>query len=730
MYEFNIHCISFLQEPFFNKMEFLGEAKNIKNGDFLTFKKGNDFFNGKQRKIVSLKLISNQMSITFFFEYFKDYNHAYCFLDNPGITFCLLFYKMDNIKVIVETINSTKTYKIDQYDTNKTKYRRRYTMINMPFLITKINEEQINLLEHISKFDRKTKSFQLSFYNLKYIVVQPIELLENDNNNLQNIFEKNNDIFKTFNKKLKKILELENMAEIKSKNKELIKECKNIKIPEYFLNKSKIKLKAALFNQDILDFYYNSTIFYLYIFLYRRKKKLKWDTIKNMFSYLYNLCEKIKKDDSLIFIYQKVLLIEQLKGIISKIKKPKDLFDANFSYYVMNKKKENSILYFIEQFFMEYISKISEDCKIFFKLLQIDSGKGYYENEEFYCFNMANLEEIQNHLKQIFIEILTTYKYPSKACAFTNRRTGFVSINVKFIPNINKFDLYKTLKNEEIIDGKNIAARIISYLLHEVHGHTKFLYDQEKISQSPSNFIENNEIYSLKSINSNSNNKNHIKLLSKNASADDGTFYELVYGKIGDYYTFEIMDKTNEYGELVDNVELWINDLDNFKSYFMYKYIIQKKKIPIDNAPKDIMKKIDYFKDIIKNNEIDIDLFYTKNKSSSKINLNPIENKEKEYEITNKFDEKNEGIGNIEEEEEEEEAEEEEAEEEEEEEAEEEEAGEEEEEEKNTNFDKMNYDDLVKLLETGNLKGKKLFDCQLKIIEKDIIENIKNSSFE
>ena len=316
MYEFNIHCISFLKEAFFKKMEFLGETRDIKNGDILTFKKENDFFNGKQRKIVSLKLVSNKKSLTFFFEYFKSNNHAYCFLDNPGITFCLLFNKMDNIQIKVEPLNSTTPYDIVIYDTNNTKYRRRYTMINLPFDLIKFNNNQIDLMEYIKNFERNKNSFQLSFYNYKNIVTQPIELFENDKDNIQIIVENNKDMFKIFNNKLKKMLEAEDKSERRAINKEIIKECINIRIPKYFLNKSKNKLKEFLSKPDSIDFFYNSTIFYLYNSFYRRKRHIKWETIKKIFSYVINLCDNIKKDDSLKFIYQKVLLIEQIKKLM------------------------------------------------------------------------------------------------------------------------------------------------------------------------------------------------------------------------------------------------------------------------------------------------------------------------------------------------------------------------------------------------------------------------------
>ena len=53
------------------------------------------------------------------------------------------------------------------------------------------------------------------------------------------------------------------------------------------------------------------------------------------------------------------------------------------------------------------------------------------------------------------------------------------------IPNNEKFFFESELKPYEMVEGKDIAAKIIVFLLHEIWSHKKFLYEKEKFIVSP-----------------------------------------------------------------------------------------------------------------------------------------------------------------------------------------------------------------------------------------------------
>ncbi len=57
---------------------------------------------------------------------------------------------------------------------------------------------------------------------------------------------------------------------------------------------------------------------------------------------------------------------------------------SDINYYIMDKIEKNSILDIVKKFFNDYINSLNEDSNIFFKLLEIDSGVGYFKEKKFF----------------------------------------------------------------------------------------------------------------------------------------------------------------------------------------------------------------------------------------------------------------------------------------------------------------------------------------------------------
>jgi len=68
----------------------------------------------------------------------------------------------------------------------------------------------------------------------------------------------------------------------------------------------------------------------------------------------------------------------------------------------------------------------------------------------------------------------------------------------------------------------------------------------------------------------------------------------------------------NGYGDLLDEINLWMDDLDSLNEYFKYKYIIQIKKIPLNNCPLNIKEKMQFFKEQVLKSGVDAESFYKK----------------------------------------------------------------------------------------------------------------------
>ena len=64
------------------------------------------------------------------------------------------------------------------------------------------------------------------------------------------------------------------------------------------------------------------------------------------------------------------------------------------------------------------------------------------------------------------------------------------------------------------------------------------------------------------------------------------------YGKIFNYYTFEIIDNVNDFSDLISEVNLWVNDLETLKEYFKYKYALQNYGSNFKSTKLTIKEKI------------------------------------------------------------------------------------------------------------------------------------------
>ena len=702
--QLKLFFVTFTYNPFFKNFEVLAQKKSINFGSFETIKIPEEFFGEEYNKMIQIKLFNKETENIIKLKLNKnDDNYCCTFCDNIGKTYHLLFNQKKDKEEKIDISIPSYEFHFDKYDTNGTKYRKRLILANIHFQLIKINDTYINFSELTKDLDQNATSYQLSVYNYKkkQIVTKALDMPKHTIC-FEQIYNDNYQIFDKFIQDFNKVL-----ADEKNFNdnfNQLFEKYKDVGFPDYFLNISKQKIEKELNKTEYIDFFYNMMVFRIYNEHIKGSKK-SFVTVKSFVAYLKEKTDKIKADKDLK-LYQKILLIEQIGHILNKMTKDSFL-KSDINYFIMSKKEENSILYFVDKFFKDYINNLSEDSKIFFKLLELDSGIGYYKGKIFHCFDMTTIDEIKAHLKEIFIDTLITYKANERVCAFIITKTGAVAINLSEIPGYENFFLEKKLEKYEIAQGKDVAAKIVEFLLHEIYGHKKFLYEKEKFIISPYYFFQDGEYYFLEYKNSASKEPNAIKILPKNTYSDDGTYYELSYGKIGDYYAIEIIDEMNGYGDLLDEINLWTDDLDSLNEYFKYKYIIQCKKIPLNNCPSNIKEKIKFFKEQVLKNGLDVESFYKKETKSK----NEYLGKKRKYpkkiysKGNNDFYNKT-GIETTE--------------------IENEDKDEDNDKEKNTifNFDAMSYDELANLYYNGKLKGDSLAECYKRISEYEIQSKI------
>ena len=79
---------------------------------------------------------------------------------------------------------------------------------------------------------------------------------------------------------------------------------------------------------------------------------------------------------------------------------------------------------------------MTEDSKIFFSILQLNSGIGYYKKNKVYTFDLTNINMVKKYLKSLFPKSLTifnNFKSKSTGRAFYNDLTGGIALNEIFL---------------------------------------------------------------------------------------------------------------------------------------------------------------------------------------------------------------------------------------------------------------------------------------------------------
>ena len=597
MYKFVMDFIGLSEDPLITRIEFLGEKLRVSKGDTLTFERGEDFFNGEESISVPLKMFTKKEIFDYVINFFKDYNHSYCFLDEVGTTYELLFMKNEPLEIKVKCYNSD----IKIYDTNRTKLRKRFLLVNYPLNTIDINGQNVHIVKYIHSIYKSidlSSSYQISFYDLKksYIVGKQITL-PMDLEGVKNVFNIHYNFFTQFYNDFSNALE--NEKDFKFRFNKLYHTYKNDDIPKYYLNRNKIGLEDDTYKEMYIDFTFYIVVFHIYkeimIFI------INFSTARKFFNFLEIKFKQIKLDEKLK-IAEKIFIIEQFPKILKKVKTLDNFTKSGITYYVMAQKEEDSILDLVEKYFFEYLNNyIQEDSRLFFRLIEILSGIGYYNEKYYYIYGMQNLAEVKNEFKKIFRNILIMYKFKNKIFLLIQNKTTTINIYIKDIKEMDKFLLHKTLTGNDFYEGKNIAAKIIVCLLHEAYGYKKFLINKLEYIPNFSNYVENEK---------NKGNPHYTDILIDGKDVE--IFNKLMYAKIGEFTAVEIIDKINGYADFLDNYDFWQKDYNAFNDYFTYKYLMIRLNKQMDEIPMDIREKIRIIKNEINKNGINIEPYLKK----------------------------------------------------------------------------------------------------------------------
>ena len=591
-----------------NKEEFKTDIGKIEKNFIF-----NEYEQELGKKYCYYELIPENVNTVFSgsFEISLGNNIGYCFLDDPGITFKILFLqKMDYIDNFIKSKFTCKIHSILCKDKefelslnrNGTEDRANLILINClsSTLIKKDGKLIINLEKVENKiFDFKEHNgYQICFYydNFQDFSYQEIE--EINKLNFDKLFiENNKDVEQMYNI-------LNNLFECEDKNKakNLVNNLTNI-YNEKKLNLKGIINKKYVYGNKILEkelyqeYYFDFIFKVLSLILFEenisKEKNFDNDKLKNMHKRL--LENKLELDkDKLLKIYEKIFLLMEVysSDLLSKD-------DYIIYYFHINYIEKNSPLYYAYEFLNDFLKELNSDSDFYFPLLSINGG--FYEyfykvpnGTRFistYGFNMLPLYKIKDNLINIIPNIIILSKYIKEADAVTNPLTGNIILNINLFKNIN---ICKKEFDENI--SKHYAFFISKILIHEIFGQKNSFSKSEKNNNSIISF--RNELGEFKLINCNCEHKNNFNEIFKDVieiyngknpecfKGDSGYFIEYFMGKINNEYTIGVINTIIKFTNLSKllNPKLW------HKKFFIIKEYLKLKSIFLDLFP---LNKID-----------------------------------------------------------------------------------------------------------------------------------------
>ena len=447
----------------------------------------------------------------------------------------------------------------------------------------------------LDNYNEKNCSFQISVFSLEKNLLAVKPIVDNDPFLPIDDLKKLKDIISNISKEFEKALDFDDMKQYKKTIEEIKKNEFGIEfksINKYIKMNLPKKYIEEMFEKNdwiTLEIYYNTMVVNTIFFL-KEKEIQNRALIKRFLALAKKLVCELNTNIKLK-LYQKIQILINIFTLIKYIKDEKEVDNLNLKYFLFSEAKENSILRKVKNFFENLIPNITEESIIFHNLLSLNSGRGFYKNKPIYCFDMQNEKMVQDHLKEIFPEILIFYSANNDNLAFHRSQGGGIAIN-EYKAVIEQFDV-SNLDYLEPCDSEkadDIAMNLVLILFHEYLGHKKyhsnFLGDYNEIG-SPKKYVnELNEVFELKpSKNKKENNKycDYILGQESNKKGDSGHYFELAYGKIRGKLVLKYLIEFNDNGKLLNFPNLfYAESSETLKKYVELKAICKKRKISLN----------------------------------------------------------------------------------------------------------------------------------------------------
>lgn len=560
------------------KLSFDKNIHNIDSSDIIYDIPDDIFKYGKTKRKVSIELFdsSKELLETINFNVHYGLNNIYIGQEGfgKGFNFEMVFKNFKDLKV------SNDGKEFTEFDSFNTKNRKKITILNYRCSDICVNDKVIDLIK-ATKINSDFYQFSINIEDFRLIVQPNQEIKKLEFNLLMNKKKLLNSFYKDIQDLIKNELNFNN-------NYHTIVNYYKKKIHQiYFgLNMPKPFLDEYFKDNNIeLDIIYK---YLLYVVFTRGKRKYSkninlW---KNTFNKYLNFFNEII--GTKLKIYEKICLLDRIGDLFFLCPDMESLNNINIKYIILSDIQKDSIIDKSRKYYDNFVSKLSENSKIFNYILNIDSGIGFYNGEEIYTFDMTNLENIKIHLNELFPTVLLFYYFKDDILANTKKGVPCIAINKYFFFKENS-SYEESL--EKSIEGKNVdiindmAINLFVLLLHEVMGHNKFSYNNN-FDDSPKKIInENNELIELKKFcdyTFNESDKEYILGNSCHKKGDSGTYLELAFGKFGRRLITSLMLNIKDKSKLITRVDLFTDEnLEKLRKYVILKTISNEKKLDI-----------------------------------------------------------------------------------------------------------------------------------------------------
>lgn len=570
------------------------------------------FNNGKDKSLISITLYSKEQKQDFPFYVNKGENKVYVGLDYLfWSVYQLIIYSKEKY-----TISQLST-NFDKFDSLGNKYRSRFTFINTDpkFVLDgePVDFHRITGFNYEDNSESQNDFYQISVHLEKdingnkikknFIVKKIQENIEKDD--IKSILDNKKDL-NDFWTELEITLKKDNIITSYEKLKYKYGNIFKMKIPY-------IKENNQYINNDNMDDLLSCFIAFFVTIVLRKYSILKGE------KYLKEVFEKAKKDFEVISTKTNLNNEEKLKILSTYLLlygDSEDLFELNLikiRSFIFSEKEDNSIMDKVYQFYQAFFNGLTEDSNIFFYLLQLTSGIGFFHKQKVYTFDLTTVEMVKNHLNELFPKFLTIYDYNNSKErsyeAFCSQQTGGIAIDLNYlIPNEKCKDIDFNSKTLDISqnDSNEIAMNIVLFLFHEFMGHKKF-HNSETKSDSPIKIIRNNKIIQLKyELNFKRNDESSEYILTTNdRKGDSGHFLELCFNKFNDKLIMKHLIMMKNKGKLVKRADLFNKSPELIEKYVTLRKIAEEKEMSFNfNDTTSIEDEISEM-----NSKIDIDKY-------------------------------------------------------------------------------------------------------------------------